>query len=470
MAARSIELRQQCIDSLTPHQRAMWRMRYVAETGRELSIYPRRDWPSKLCQAALHEPDSYDGRGDIDWNGDVEPAKPAGVRVEIDEADCAEIVDDVVAALGGEDDTDYHEDGAEPMTPQAPTRKPAAKPSLPVESAQGRQVKRDAAENLAKALDTLLGSVQTQVDPAQVKQIAVDTFGELGESLAERICADVNKSLEQSVMETIQKHGTLRLEIKQIESGVVKKIDSPHELLARLIPYANARANLLLVGPSGCGKTHLARQLAEALSLRFGMQSLSGATSEGTLLGRVDQFHGHIYKPSQYVDFYENGGLFLVDEIDASDPNVLVALNASLANGHIAVPCSEKPIRTRHKDFVCIAAANTFGHGADRMYVGRNQLDAATLDRFRSATFNMDYDHKLEHAIGQADIVKFAHQVRAKVKDLKLRRIVSTRWIVDATRLLSLGGVKLKDLIDGFFCDWPSEERLKVVDPSDIPF
>jgi hypothetical protein len=40
--------------------------------------------------------------------------------------------------------------------------------------------------------------------------------------------------------------------------------------------------------------------------------------------------------------------------------------------------------------FVCIAAANTFGTGADRQYVGRNQLDESTLDRFRIGQIELD--------------------------------------------------------------------------------
>jgi cobaltochelatase CobS len=48
----------------------------------------------------------------------------------------------------------------------------------------------------------------------------------------------------------------------------------------------------------------------------------------------------------------------------------------------------------RHPDFVTVACANTFGGGATSQYVGRNPIDAATLDRFFFVT--IPYDEGLE--------------------------------------------------------------------------
>jgi cobaltochelatase CobS len=42
--------------------------------------------------------------------------------------------------------------------------------------------------------------------------------------------------------------------------------------------------------------------------------------------------------------------------------------------------------------------ANTFGTGADRQYVGRNQLDESTLDRFRIGQIERDYDSEIVSA------------------------------------------------------------------------
>ena len=98
--------------------------------------------------------------------------------------------------------------------------------------------------------------------------------------------------------------------------------------------------------------------------------------SEGQITGRLiptgdgGKFE---YQRSQFVEFYEEGGVFLLDEIDAADANVFLVLNQALANGHLPVPNRiGSPQAMRHQDFVLIAAANTFGNGANRMYVRPN--------------------------------------------------------------------------------------------------
>ena len=122
---------------------------------------------------------------------------------------------------------------------------------------------------------------------------------------------------------------------------------------------------------------------------------------------------------SQFVEFYEEGGLFLLDEIDAADANVLLVINQALANGHLPLPNRiTNPQAKRHSDFVLIAAANTFGNDANRMYVGRNQLDESTLDRFRIGQVVMDYDRELEKSIlADSDLLQRLWTIRRKAAD-----------------------------------------------------
>ena len=127
--------------------------------------------------------------------------------------------------------------------------------------------------------------------------------------------------------------------------------------------------------------------------------------------------------------------MFLWDEIDASSASALLAFNAGLANGHQDFP--DGAVK-RHADFRAIASANTFGNGADRVYVGRNQMDGASQDRF--FTIAMDYDERLERALyGDTEWTRFVQKVRASVRNLNLRHIVSMRAIDMGTRLLAAG-------------------------------
>lgn len=201
-----------------------------------------------------------------------------------------------------------------------------------------------------------------------------------------------------------------------------------HYVYEEIVWAITKRLNVYLVGPAGCGKTHLAEQVAEHLDLPFGF---SGAvSSEFKLIGFKDA-HGN-YHETSFFDRYKNGGLFLKDEIDASCAAALLALNAGIANGKQDFPCG---IIKKHVDFRLIAAANTYGHGADRQYVGRNQLDAATLDRFY--VIPMDYDEALELALfGNHEWVRYVHRARKACRQLgNIRHVISMRAIVNGLEM-----------------------------------
>jgi len=172
--------------------------------------------------------------------------------------------------------------------------------------------------------------------------------------------------------------------------------------------------------------------------------------------GKNGQFE---YVISDFVRCYENGGVFLLDEIDAADANVLIIMNNAIANGRMALSNRpDKPFAKRHADFVLIAAANTYGRGADRMYVGRNQLDEATLDRFKIGMTPMDYDPELEERVCPDEGLRTRLQgYRAKVENAGLERLVSMRFLKDAFDMKQLGDTD--DEIDTqLFEGWSPDE------------
>lgn len=209
------------------------------------------------------------------------------------------------------------------------------------------------------------------------------------------------------------------------------KVDTAHRSLPDILMATVAGTHPFLVGPAGSGKTTLAEQIATVLKRDFYMEAR--VTSEFKLLGFIDAYGKTVR--TQFREAYEKGGVFLFDEVDASDPDAMTAFNAALANGQCPFP--DKMVRA-HKDFVAIAAGNTFGRGADRQYVGRNQLDAATLDRF--AVFEVDYDEQLERElVPNADWVTRVQKVRRAIDEEKVRHIVSPRASIYGARLLAAG-------------------------------
>lgn len=138
---------------------------------------------------------------------------------------------------------------------------------------------------------------------------------------------------------------------------------------------------------------------------------------------------------TEFRKAYENGGLFLFDEIDASYPQAVLAFNAALANDYMDFP--DKRVQ-RHKDFYCIAAANTYGQGADRQYIGRNQLDAASLDRF--VFLDWKYDENLERDLaGNEEWSNYVQKVRKLINLNKIRHVVSPRASIFGAQLLARG-------------------------------
>jgi cobaltochelatase CobS len=227
----------------------------------------------------------------------------------------------------------------------------------------------------------------------------------------------------------------VEVKIKDAETGEVRELGKTHRSVPQLIRYLKLNRNVMLVGPAGSFKTSSAEKAAEALNLEFYMTSVGMQTSKADLLGYQDA-HGNTVR-THLRNAYENGGLFLLDEVDAGNANVLTVINALLANNVAAFP--DKMVR-RHKDFRFVAAGNTFGRGADRQYVGRNQLDAATLDRF--VVLYWDYDEDFEMTVAgtdQSEWVRYVQKVRKAVERAKVRYIVSPRASIDGATLLRDG-------------------------------
>lgn len=295
---------------------------------------------------------------------------------------------------------------------------------------------------------------------------------------------DLNSILTSSIQQAIGSQGD-DLIAKQIKPLVEKEVAKlkptlvkvpgrqdvtiegrTHKKFKDILFLAQTERQVFLSGPSGSGKTFACSQVAKALSLPFSHISCSPGMSEAHLLGRM-LFDG-TYVPSDFVKCYENGGVFLFDEIDAADAGTLLVINSALANGHMSVPNrKENPVANRHEDFICICAGNTWGNGSVE-YAGRNYMDAAFMDRFAGAKVMVSYDQDLEREIcaqlGDEEGLKVFEKItnlREKVFSKKVRKVVSTRAFISATKQI-IAGKKLNQFMNDFTIDWTQEEKGKV--------
>lgn len=184
-----------------------------------------------------------------------------------------------------------------------------------------------------------------------------------------------------------------------------------------------------LAGPAGSGKNYTVEQIAREMGWNFYFSN--SVQQEYKLTGFIDaggDFHE--------TEFYkacsdERECIFFLDEIDASIPEVLVLLNAAIANGYFEFPIGR--VDFDHIHFV--AAGNTVGSGADDMYTGRMVLDQATLDRF--AIIDFDYSELIEKKLtdNNKELIAFIHDLRKTAQGKGIRATFSYRCLEMVTRL-----------------------------------
>lgn len=216
-----------------------------------------------------------------------------------------------------------------------------------------------------------------------------------------------------------------------------------------------------LAGPAGSGKNHTLEQIAKEMGLDF--YFTNSVQQEYKLTGFIDA--GGVFHETEFYKAFKNGGLFFLDEMDASIPEVLVLLNAAIANGYFEFPNGKI---NAHENFRVVAAGNTVGNGADDNYTGRMVLDQATLDRF--AIIDFDYDIKIEMylAKGNSELVEFIESLRESATNNCIRATFSYRCIsmvakledkMDLVNIIKIAVVKGLDkdtvntLIGGCNCD-----------------
>ncbi len=281
------------------------------------------------------------------------------------------------------------------------------------------------ADQLAAAIRAIAEGSKGQLDEDRVREIAAASAGKMG--------ADLSDMFERRMAEiAAAATKTTRLEVKSAKgTHVVEGIQ--HEITPTVIAVVALGHNAMMIGPAGCGKTTIGETTARALGLPFYITSIVFDTHE--LMGFVDG-HGK-YHSTAFRKAFETGGVWVADEIDAWDAAALLVANSALANGFATFPDRETPV-SRHPDFRMIATANTYGHGADRLYVGRNELDAASLDRF--AAIDVDYDQALETELStNEEWCGYVWQVRAAVRKAGIRHVVSTRAILNGQAALGAG-------------------------------
>lgn len=300
-----------------------------------------------------------------------------------------------------------------------------AKLGTPAPAAPANQ---DAAAQLAAAVAAIAAGARG-VDADAVRQIVAEALT----AEREKIVAEAGAAARAAA--------TLTVEVKVGDATPVA-CGVQHARFPVLVKMASARlgngrrCNVWMHGPAGTGKTAAARACATALGLKF---YFSGAIETAyALLGYTDA-HGRLVR-TPFRDAWEHGGVFLMDEADASHPQALCALNAAIDGSVAAFPDA---MVERHPDCIILAGANTAGRGGSTKYAGRVRQDEAFLSRW--SLLEWPHDDKLEaHLAGNDEIARdWMTTVRRYRRAAEVERIegasTTTRATLDGCALLRAG-------------------------------
>ena len=294
---------------------------------------------------------------------------------------------------------------------------------------------------------------------------AINALDGLAQAMLASVQPLIDARIEQEIEAQKAKIGvrTIRIERNGDETKITGHV---HPAFDKVLKLVCAGQNVLLKGPAGCGKTHLASQVAKALKKAFASVGGSGGVSESELTGWLlptgdgGRFE---YHPAPFVTIYETGGIFLLDEVDGFDPNVLLTINQATANGGFFAAkrgaSGGSPFVKRHAETGIIAACNTWGNGAGSMYSGRNALDTAFLDRFYP--IEMDYDRAYETQLAPDNVCQWVWNIRERSQAANLRREVSTRMIQKMALAIE-AGIPLAETKADMLASWSKDERAKI--------
>jgi len=281
--------------------------------------------------------------------------------------------------------------------------------------------------------------MQTQVTEQSVQYsmgiLEQAVVGLIAKTQTERIETEIMNQVQDEVRNFIRsEYGSIERKINTVVDGKAVKVDGvQHEKFETVLKFVANNEPVFLTGPAGSGKNVLCKQVAQALGLKF--YFTNAVTQEYKLTGFTDA-NGN-YQATQFYKAFTEGGVFMLDEMDASIPEVLIILNAAIANRYFDFPAPIGYVEA-HPDFRVIAAGNTIGQGADFEYVGRNQLDAASLDRF--AVIEIDYSPTIENAVtgNDTELVEFCRAFRKEAQKAGCSIIVSYRGMGRLAKMLQI--------------------------------
>jgi cobaltochelatase CobS len=216
---------------------------------------------------------------------------------------------------------------------------------------------------------------------------------QVARAAAESALADFQPSaaVDEQIVRDIVAEGIAAATIPQTVTVISPKvpqgvtIQGCHRDFTKVVKIVQMGLQPWLHGEAGTGKTTLSMQIAESLGLPFYGKSLTAQTTESSFYG-YQTADGSLIRKA-FREAWENGGVFLLDEVSSAHSNLISGINMALANGVCEFPDGMIP---KHEDFRVIAAANDIGMGPTAKYPKGIRQDASFRDRFVFVEITLD--------------------------------------------------------------------------------
>lgn len=266
----------------------------------------------------------------------------------------------------------------------------------------------------------------------------------------------------KSLYESLSSQGRIeKIDIK--EGGETVKLS----WFDRLSTDVALGRTIAIRGPAGNGKSTGAKFVLEEKGYNVYHMDCTDSTTVDQLVGGivpVPDGKGGIsmeFKEGLAAKaFKDPKGSILLDEFDSLDPRVAICLQSLLhrnsgGNGKRKVSASDHPAGFLISEGDCpvVVTMNTYGNGATREYVGRNAMDAASMDRFDTVLdTNYEFEKKIisakfgeersqKHSSEIDKIITWAEKARIKISEKSLRIVLSTRRLIDIAEAVIVLGI-----------------------------
>lgn len=191
-----------------------------------------------------------------------------------------------------------------------------------------------------------------------------------------------------------------------------------------IVWFLDAYEPLFVFGPTGCGKTSCIKQLAARLNYPVFEVTGHGRLEFADMIGHLTVHKGNMefeYGPLALAMRY--GGLFLLNEIDLTSPEVAAGVNSILDGSPLCIAENGGELIMPHPMFRFAATANTNGGGDETgLYQGTQRQNLAFADRFMLCEMTYPDPEVEEKLLGQKcpslpeylriAMVGFANEVR----------------------------------------------------------